>query len=241
MQVFSFEQSKAVTDDSTQTHTHTVHIDVYANMSACCERVHRNTHTLSSPGCGGWHLTPEGPAGLSRRLNGELSSFTNPAAHIPHSHPPSLSKTLQHTDTHAHTNTLSSLPSFGHPSILCSGCSFSPLLCPSCSEWASRLLPPSLFHSLSPSLSTCPVKDFKAKVRWSLTVTNRSNPRAPPSSLSLGWGHRMQADINGDDKLGRKKSNEITCLLCASEPFRADLRTRKKFQKTQETRAGLVT
>lgn len=51
----------------------------------------------------------------------------------------------------------------------------------------------------------------------------------------------MQADINGDDKLGRKKSNEITCLLCDSEPFRADLRTRKKFQKTQETRAGLVT
>lgn len=50
----------------------------------------------------------------------------------------------------------------------------------------------------------------------------------------------MQADINGDDKLGMK-SNEITCLLCDSEPFIADSRTRKKFQKTHETRAGLVT
>lgn len=122
MQVFSFEQSKAVTDDSTRTRTHGTRRCIRKHECVLWTRAQKHTHTLSSPGCGGWHLTPEGPAGLSRRLNGELSSFTNPAAHIPHSHPPSLSKTLQRTHTRARMDTqthfLPSLHSAIHPSCV---------------------------------------------------------------------------------------------------------------------------
>lgn len=161
-------------------------INVYTFMSA-------STHTharTQSPGCGGWHLTPEGPAGLSRRLNGELSSFTNPAAHIPHSCPPSFSKNSPaRKHTHAQTSLPPSLFSSIHPSVLSCGCSLSPYFsAPPCSEWASLLLP------LASSLST--VKDFKAKVRWSLTVTNRSNLLLSLPSASGPRPLGVKADIH---------------------------------------------
>lgn len=69
--------------------------------------------------------------------------------------PFSTKKNLQHARTHTHIpsslpSSLLSSPSV-HPSILCSGCSLSPLLCPSCSEWASLLLPPSSCFLCLPS------------------------------------------------------------------------------------------
>lgn len=99
-------------------------------------------------------------------------------------------KTLQLASTHMHK--LPSLPRSFLPSIRPSSLvavPFPPYFsAPPCSEWASLLLP------LASSLST--VKDFKAKVRWSLTVTNRGNLLLSLPSASGPRPLGVKADIH---------------------------------------------
>lgn len=85
---------------------------------------------------------------------------------------------------------------------------------------------PSLFLSLSLSLSTRPVKDFKAKVRWSLTMTNRGTLLS--SSVSPNWNPSVYRQILRETNQGET----ILGLLILSYWMKHRCRTWMNLQQT---------